>query len=1031
MRPLIYLPVLMCSLFLIVSNAMGKSFNIPLIIEDNSGLDRKSSPARGGVPLPQGKLQPQDVSDLAVVDQKGRTVPAQLKPFVLWWGRDGSVKWLLVDLLADVPADGKAEYRLVSKKSSSEKKLRIKETEDSITVFTGPLKAVVSKTRGTVLEEVYNDINLDGSFDSSERIIHPDQLNGSVVESDSQEVVHGKSNEYNMWGHGSGRIGRESYKSVGQLQEHEYASGMQKPDKVVIEADGPVRTTIRIEGRHLPQQRGEGIRPEGMYYYTVRLHFYAGKSYINIQHSLDNQRQEYPLHIYRIKEARLQFALDGEGESSYVYGSENQDRVQGSLQEETISLLQDSANRERWDLYNRLKGKDKDEAKETKGYFHRAKKNLGPAAFRGYKLVEGRSWPTDGEVIDEGDQAPGWGGIYIGDQGLSLAMQRFWVECPKAMRLSSKRLEAVFLPGFSPEQFQIHSSARKSHELTLDFHSDLDELKQTHKTAEAFQYPLHLRTNSDWYAGSGAYPRHLGVQEFQNTDDEHWYPHFQWDSSIFTANWRTAGIKEQFNGGGMHSNYFSLFHEYLQGGGLEKWEKGKVHAKWASEWIPWLLDDYSFSAENPVPQHQIVGWGEKSLYTYPEATRIEGWVNPYTTNIPAFSSPDKFHLDGEHLVHMWPFEWYYLTGSPIARQGLMAIGNQAKYSTHRHFFGDVSEPPPSLDTLFYFDDQKHPERIPPYFYTRIYASHLLSTAWTYAATGDEDSLFYARWLARRILYLQRKNCGTLGGKKNWNSIPPWQEAEAAIAAYALYRETGDKALLDIMGSWLEWVWNEAYEPGKGMPHRFERGKESGKFEHHWYPGVAAPLSYAALGDSKGLQITEEWAESSMHDIHKGEFLGRSVGQSAAYVLTYLQEKKENMDPPSTITDLQADYVRNKGIVLKWTAPSGTGADGDSSAGYWIKYSDRPIVNHPDFPEELGEKVGFYHADNIKGNPSLSKAGTEEKYVVKDLAPHAAYGSEKSLGVRDLDPGKYYFVIKARDTSGNLSSMSNVVSITID
>jgi hypothetical protein len=391
-------------------------------------------------------------------------------------------------------------------------------------------------------------------------------------------------------------------------------------------------------------------------------------------------------------------------------------------------------------------------------------------------------------------------------------------------------------------------------------------------------------------------------------------------------------------------------------------------------------------------------------------------------------------MDGEHLVHIWPFEWYYLTGSPIAKQGLLAVGNQAKYSTHRHFFGDVSQAPPSLNRLFYFDDQEHPERAPSYFYTRIYACHLLSTAWTYAATGDEPSLFYAKWLARRMLYLQRKNGGTLGGKKRWGDIPPWQEAEAAIAAYALYRETGDEALLDIMGSWLEWVWHEAYKPGQGMPQRFKRGSKPKKYKHHWYPGVAAPLCYAALGDQKALKITREWARSKLPHIDKGEFLDHPSGQSAAYVLTSLQSNKRDKVPPTKVTDLKAELDPGKGVVLTWTAPEeekSGGAGSSAAARYWIKYSEKPIVDHPSFPDELQSKHGFYHANNIKGEPEPSPGNTQERFVVQRFAPHGAYGSEKKLRISDLSPGTYYFALRSWDRSGNLSEISNGAKIKIE
>ncbi|MFO8030981.1 MAG: hypothetical protein R6U22_00390, partial [Desulfohalobiaceae bacterium] len=1009
----------------------GKGLEVPLVIEDNSGQDREHWPARGGVPFAPGQLQPEDVSELAVVDRQGNQVPAQFDPFVLWWGRDGSVKWLLVDILTDVPAQGRAEYSLVRKEPAAEDRLRLEETQESITVHTGPLKAVISKTRGTVLEEVYLDRNQDGSFQEKERIIQPHAKNGSFLRSDSQEVVYGSSPEYNMWGYGGGRIGRDSYQTVGELKEHKYASGIQVPEQVSVESKGPVRASIRIQGRHMPGQEGEGIRQEGMYHYTVWLHFYAGRASIDIQHSLDNQRQEYPMHIYRIQEAGLQFALDNQDEARYVLGTENGKQQAGTLQESQVSILQDSASRERWDLYNRLQGKDQDEAKKTPGYFHRAKAKLGPAEFRGYKIVAEQAGDTSGKELDTGDHAPGYGGLDFGGHGVSLFLQRFWMECPKAMRFAPDRLQAVFFPGFSPEQFQVHSSARKSHDLTLSFHSGEEKLQQDLELGPAFLHPLHLRTKPKWYAQSRAYPRHIDVQGIQDPDDQHWYPHFRWDKDIITANWRTLGMQTGFNSGGMHANYWSLFHKYLREGGLQHWQKGRVKAKWASEWIPWLINDYSFSSENPLPQHRLVGWGPKELYTNKEATQIQGWVRPFTTNIPAFSAPAKSHLDGEHLVHMWPFEWYYLTGSPIARQGLLAVGNQAKYSAHRHMFKDVQEPAPSLETLFYYDDQQHPERVPKYFYTRIYASHLLSTAWSYAATGDESSLFYAKWLVRRILYLQRENAGTLGGEKSWDNIPPWQEAEAAMAAYALYRETGDKALLDIMGSWLEWAWQEAYEPGQGMPHRFQRGTDPEKFEHHWYPGVAAPLVYAALGDPKALQITREWAESSLPHIKKGKFLKHPAGQSAAYVLNHLLQEKHKTEPAARIDDLEADFDPEQGIVLSWTAPAGSAPEqGRDQARYWIKYSEQPIVDQPSFPEEMQDKVGFYHADNIQAEPPASSPGTKEEFVVRDVEPHGAYGAQKKLQVSDLDPGEYYFVIKTWDTAGNLSEISNLARVRV-
>jgi hypothetical protein len=111
-----------------------------------------------------------------VIDSKGNPVPSQFDPFVLWWGKDRSVKWLLVDILANVPRNGEATYSLMKCGRSLRSALEVLETNKTIEVVTGPLKAAVSKERGTILEEVSLDIDGDSKFSRSGRMIKPDEL---------------------------------------------------------------------------------------------------------------------------------------------------------------------------------------------------------------------------------------------------------------------------------------------------------------------------------------------------------------------------------------------------------------------------------------------------------------------------------------------------------------------------------------------------------------------------------------------------------------------------------------------------------------------------------------------------------------------------------------------------------------------------------------------------------------------------------------------------------------------------------------
>lgn len=1021
------------------AHAREINLKLPLSIIHRTDVKTHDFPVSAGIPFPEGMIFPEDVSGLSVVDDQGRPAPAQFDPFVLWWGKDKSVKWLRVDMMAPAGQKQGTPYFLIHKKTpaaQNETPLRVAETPEEIVVTTGPLKAVISKQRGTILESVFID---------DERIIRPDPRNGIHIQSDEQEVVYGTANSYNIWGSGSGRI--SNYAPKGELIPHTYLSGTGRPEKVTVETQGPLRVTVLIQGTHYPQAKGRGIKSDGFYHYTVRLHFFAGKPFIKMEHAVDNNRQEYPIHIYGIRDLRLHFTLDQWAEdenTGYLIGGEKQN-VSGKLENDHVGVFQDSANLERWNLHGDLKNKSKDERKKVPGYFFQSEWKIGPALFRGYKIIDDKVLTPENKLLGSGDHAPGWAALGNNKKGISVHVDRFWMECPKAIVLGRSLIEPILFPEFSPEDFQIHSGTRKSHTLFFMFHDKPVNNADTQNLAELFRYPPLLKTDNNRYATSKGLPRLWGISQdttAPNHSNERWTPRFRYDKNILIARWKTLGLDSyDFNSGGMHGNYWPIFQGYLKDNNTVSYERGMVYSGWASESINWLIDGYSFGPKNTEPQNSLIGYGKKELFTNSASAQIKEWVPPYTTNIIGFSSPGKFHLDGEHLIHVWPFEWYYLTGSPIAKDGLTAVGNQAKYSTHRNLFkstpkysGNLNSAP-SLDHINYYDDTRFPERVPWYFYTRIYATHLFSTAMTYAATGDEPSLFYAKWLVRRILYLQKKQGGVVGDKKRGENIPPWQESEAAIAAFELYKETGDKELLDIMGSWLEWAWSEAYIPGKGMPHRFNRGtpkEQLGKMEHHWYPGVAAPLCYAALGDPKALTMTKEWAGAAMHNIKKGEFLNKAVGQSASYVLNYLEKTREDKIPPETVSDLAAVHDKSGHAVrITWTAPEDKGKDSNGSATkYWIKISDKPIVDHPGFPDGLGKETGFYQADNIKETPLPRQAGNKETFILKTIAPHGAYGSDKGSDISELEKGTYYLTLKSWDEAGNMSGLSNVAEVKI-
>lgn len=83
----------------------------PIGVEEGSGLARAGWPVRCGVPFAQGMVAKDASFELTGPD--GRPVPLQVAPMATWL--DGSVKWLLVDFPATVPANGHVFYTLTGK----------------------------------------------------------------------------------------------------------------------------------------------------------------------------------------------------------------------------------------------------------------------------------------------------------------------------------------------------------------------------------------------------------------------------------------------------------------------------------------------------------------------------------------------------------------------------------------------------------------------------------------------------------------------------------------------------------------------------------------------------------------------------------------------------------------------------------------------------------------------------------------------------------------------------------------------------
>ena len=76
-----------------------------------SRYDKKMEPATVAVPLPKGELYSGKIKSLKLKKlPEGRCYPAQFRATGFW--EDGTVRWLLVHFLGDLPANQETDYEL-------------------------------------------------------------------------------------------------------------------------------------------------------------------------------------------------------------------------------------------------------------------------------------------------------------------------------------------------------------------------------------------------------------------------------------------------------------------------------------------------------------------------------------------------------------------------------------------------------------------------------------------------------------------------------------------------------------------------------------------------------------------------------------------------------------------------------------------------------------------------------------------------------------------------------------------------------
>jgi hypothetical protein len=200
---------------------------IALRISEPAGIARRGVPATVGVPLPRGALR--DPARLWVSDRRGEAVTSQAEVLERW--QDGSVRWLLVDLLADVAANREAVYTLrlgTAPRAPAEPRLHLVRTGADTVIDTGAIRVTVPGNGSALARAVER---------AGERIAGELPLPALVVD-------------------GGGDRGPT-------------------PEPLRVETEGPVRSELLLRGRW-----SDGAT------YEARLAAFAGQPFLRLRYTL-------------------------------------------------------------------------------------------------------------------------------------------------------------------------------------------------------------------------------------------------------------------------------------------------------------------------------------------------------------------------------------------------------------------------------------------------------------------------------------------------------------------------------------------------------------------------------------------------------------------------------------------------------------------------------------------------------------------------------------------------------------------------
>lgn len=409
------------------------AFPVEFEVTKQSSWQVAKAPVTVGIPMP-AQLHT-DENTLQVSPKGGGAVDAQFRVTSRW--PDGSIRWVLVDFIADLSgAGGVGEYELEPGGSGNATgtDLTVADGATDIVVNTGHVAFTVSKTGFRLFDSVMIDRDSDGQVD--DECLDIGALKGIVV---SEGV-------------------------------DEYLMDQAPPTAISVEEQGPIRVTLKAEGVHRSSLAVDKL------HYVVRITAWNDLPFIKVQYTFKNMQgdgQAAPtnndaaaqLRAHEVADAiELDLPLDlGTSNVEAAFGGQSGSHSTPPMATtESATLLQTS----------------------TGGHDAVDPENPQPA---GYNSTTGEgtsapltnAWPednpthieytVDGAITDSGEHAMGWMQMAGGGMRVTAAVREFWQHYPKSLAAQGDGLMRIGIWPAGTWPLEVFAGAQKTHEVLLSF----------------------------------------------------------------------------------------------------------------------------------------------------------------------------------------------------------------------------------------------------------------------------------------------------------------------------------------------------------------------------------------------------------------------------------------------------------------------------------------------------------------------------------------------------------------------------------